>query len=241
MTFCVIPIRYFSHMNIYLLGDSILDNAVYTNGEPSVTEHLNRLLGKTGIATLVAVDGSVTAEVNRQIQKLPPEATYVVLSSRGNDALAHQDLLKQPARSVAQALLLFAEPLQALEADYRQVLEDLRKIGLSGVCCTIYNGWMDEPFRSVVPLALRLFNDVIVSLLIVVLGGIGQFIDTNEEGLRSTGSTTATPSALEQANEAYENDEYQRASELYNEVINRNTRDGVVWYRYADGTELPIS
>lgn len=151
-------------MNICLLGDSILDNAVYTNGEPAVTEHLNRLLGETGKATLLAVDGSVTAQVNRQIQRLPPEATHVILSSGGNDALAHQDLLKQPARSVAQALLLFAEPLQALEADYRRVLENLRETGLPGVCCTIYNGWMDEPVRSVVPLALRLFNDVIVSL-----------------------------------------------------------------------------
>ena len=77
----------------------------------------------------------------------------------------------------------------------------------------------------------------IVILLVVVLGVIGQFIDTDEEGSRSTGSTTATASALEQANEAYENDEYKRASELYSEVINRNTRDGVVWYRYADAKQ----
>jgi hypothetical protein len=200
-------------MNICLLGDSILDNAVYTNGEPSVTEHLNRLLGETGKATLEAVDGSVTAEVNRQIQKLPREATYVVLSSGGNDALAHQDLLKQPARSVAQALvntLLINVPKE------------------------------ENAVSEAKPKKKRRVLKIII-LLIVVLGGIGQFIDTNEGGSRSTGSTTATPSALEQANEAYENDEYQRASELYNEVINRNTRDGVVWYRYADGTELPIN
>ena len=105
----------------------------------------------------------VTTQVSRQLKRLPPEATHVVLSSGGNDALDHQDLLQQSASSVAQALLLFADPLQALEADYRQILENLRKIGLPGMCCTIYNGWMEEPIRSVVPLALRLFNDVIAN------------------------------------------------------------------------------
>lgn len=73
----------------------------------------------------------------------------------------------------------------------------------------------------------------IVILLVVVLGVIGQFVDTDEDGSRSTASTTATESTLEQANEAYDNDEYERATELYGEVINRSTRDGVVWYRYA--------
>ena len=73
----------------------------------------------------------------------------------------------------------------------------------------------------------------IVILLVVVLGVIGLFMDTDERAPRSTGSTTAAVSALEQANEAYDNDEYERATELYSEVIDRNTRDGIVWYRYA--------
>ena len=152
-------------MNICLLGDSILDNATYTDGAPAVTDHLNRLLGGTGRATLIAVDGSVTAQVHRQVRELPADATHLVLSSGGNDALAHEDLLRQPAKSVAQALLLFAEPLRTLEADYRRLLDHLRATGLPVLCCTIYNGWMDEEeARSVVPLALSLFNDVIFRL-----------------------------------------------------------------------------
>ena len=107
-------------MNICLLGDSILDNVTYTDGAPAVTDHLNRLLGGNGRATLLAVDGSVTAQVHRQVRELPADATHLVLSSGGNDALAHEDLLRQPAKSVAQALLLFAEPLRTLEADYRR-------------------------------------------------------------------------------------------------------------------------
>ena len=62
-------------MNICLLGDSILDNATYTDGAPAVTDHLNRLLGGTGRATLIAVDGSVTAQVHRQVRELPAEVT----------------------------------------------------------------------------------------------------------------------------------------------------------------------
>lgn len=164
MTFYFVPCNKNEPMNIYLLGDSILDNAAYTHGDPAVSEHLNHLLGDTGRATLLAVDGSVTAQVERQIQKLPGEATHVVLSSGGNDALAHQDVLLQPAASVVEALLRFDAPLRALETDYRRVLAGIKATGLPGLCCTIYNGWMEEPIRSVVPLALRLFNDVIISL-----------------------------------------------------------------------------
>lgn len=91
-------------MNICLLGDSILDNVTYTDGAPAVTDHLNRLLGGTGRATLIAVDGSVTAQVHRQVRGLPADATHLVLSSGGNDALAHEDLLRQPAKSVSPAL-----------------------------------------------------------------------------------------------------------------------------------------
>ena len=48
-------------MNICLLGDSILDNRAYTRGQPSVVDHLNQILGDGQQATLLAVDGSITA------------------------------------------------------------------------------------------------------------------------------------------------------------------------------------
>lgn len=151
-------------MNICLSGDSILDNAAYTDGQPAVVDHLNRILGRAGKATLLAVDGSVTREVEEQFRALPPGATHVVISSGGNDALEQQSLLLEPVSSVSHALSLFAAPLTALEADYRRVLERLRDTGLPGLCCTIYNGWLEEPVRSIVPYALSLFNDVIFRL-----------------------------------------------------------------------------
>jgi len=152
-------------MNICLLGDSILDNSAYTNGQPSVVDHLNQILGSSHQATLLAVDGSLTAQVPQQVRALPADATHVVVSSGGNDALQHESLLQHRAASVGDALLSFQEPLRELEADYRSVLDDLKKTGLPTICCTIYNGWMEDPLtHTIVPIALSLFNDVIFRL-----------------------------------------------------------------------------
>ena len=158
-------------MNICLLGDSILDNGAYTGGQPAVVDHLNRMLGESGAgsesrrATLLAVDGSLTAEVAHQARALPPDATHFVVSSGGNDALQYQSLLQHSVASVGQAFWVFRDPLQKLEAEYRHVLEELQKTGLPGICCTIYNGWMDDPLaQTIVPIALSLFNDVIFRL-----------------------------------------------------------------------------
>jgi len=158
-------------MNICLLGDSILDNGAYTGGQPAVVDHLNRILGgsvaesENKRATLLAVDGSLTAQVSQQLRNLPPDATHFVVSSGGNDALQYEGHLRHSVASVGQAFEVFRDPLQKLEAEYRQVLKELQKTGLPGICCTIYNGWMDEPLaRTIVPIALSLFNDVIFRL-----------------------------------------------------------------------------
>lgn len=43
-------------MNVCLVGDSILDNAAYTNGDLVVVDRLNRVLGEDGRVTFLAVD-----------------------------------------------------------------------------------------------------------------------------------------------------------------------------------------
>jgi hypothetical protein len=53
--------------HIVLLGDSILDNASYVPGGPSVVEHVRRFLPTGWKATLVAVDGATVSAVFRQI------------------------------------------------------------------------------------------------------------------------------------------------------------------------------
>jgi hypothetical protein len=88
-----------------LLGDSIFDNGRYVPSGPSVIEHLRRALPGGWLATLLARDGAGTAELARQLERLPADATHLVVSVSGNDALNHSGpLLDQTAGSSAGAL-----------------------------------------------------------------------------------------------------------------------------------------
>ena len=64
---------------VVLLGDSIFDNAQYTGGGPDVASQVRNLLPPDG-PSLLAVDGSTTANIPDQVQRLPREATDLVLS-----------------------------------------------------------------------------------------------------------------------------------------------------------------
>ena len=65
--------------SVVLLGDSIFDNGSYTNGEPDVASHLRALLPSWRV-TLCAVDGTTTSDIGPQLDRLPKDATHVLLS-----------------------------------------------------------------------------------------------------------------------------------------------------------------
>lgn len=148
-------------MHITLLGDSVFDNAVYTDGKPSVAQHLQERIGAGASVTLRAEDGSVTQEVGDQLPMIPEATTHLVISSGGNDALSYIEILSEPAGSVAEALDRFRAPLIRFELDYRGLLEEVSKRHLQTYCCTIYYGDFEPPMDTVVPIAVSLFNDVI--------------------------------------------------------------------------------
>lgn len=151
-----------NNYSIALLGDSVFDNAAYTDGDPAVVDHLQRALGSTGRATLCAVDGSVTRQVAAQLDGLPRDTSHLAISSGGNDALQYIDLLTMNATSVGDALARFREPLEVFERDYEVLLERVAGAGIPAWCCTIYNGMMEEPLLAeAAPVAVGLFNDVI--------------------------------------------------------------------------------
>ena len=83
-----------SPRHIVLLGDSIFDNAAYVAGGPDVVAQLRPLLPDGCRATLLAVDGAVVAGVERQIAALPSDASLLVMSAGGNDALGEAHLLQ---------------------------------------------------------------------------------------------------------------------------------------------------
>ncbi len=152
--------------HIVLLGDSIFDNKTYTNGEPDVVTHLRGLLPPGDRATLCAVDGSVTHSLAAQVSTIPRDATHLVVSIGGNDAMGNLSMLEMPVTSTAEALRLFGEQVAAFENDYRSAIRPLLQTGLEVAVCTIYNGAFeafDQPdFGHRARVALMMFNDVIL-------------------------------------------------------------------------------
>ena len=90
--------------HVVLLGDSVFDNAAYVGGGPDVVRHLRAALGAGHRATLAAVDGATIADVPHQLAGVPAEATALVVSAGGNDALAEA--------AVLDALGLAPEPVK---------------------------------------------------------------------------------------------------------------------------------
>ena len=148
---------------IALLGDSIFDNAPYTGGGPSVIDHLRGTLPADWAADLLAIDGSLSTDVPRQLNSLTGLHTHLVLSVGGNDALQRLDVLSAPVHSGEEALVLLAAAAEGFSANYRSVIDRCLGLGMPLVVCTIYNGNFPQPgFQAAVRMALGAFNDVII-------------------------------------------------------------------------------
>ncbi|HEY8382343.1 MAG TPA: SGNH/GDSL hydrolase family protein [Microvirga sp.] len=148
--------------HVVLLGDSIFDNAAYVPGEPDVVRQVEARLPAGWRASLRAVDGAVTRDVDRQLARVPDDATHLVLSVGGNDALRRAGILRQPAQSVAEAVRLLAAEQDGFAADYRTTLDAVLERRLPTVLCTIYDARFPDPQEQrLVVTGLALFNDVI--------------------------------------------------------------------------------
>jgi lysophospholipase L1-like esterase len=150
-------------VHVVLLGDSIFDNAAYTGGAPDVVDLLRRRLPDGWRATLGAVDGGTTESVRGQLRRLPPDATHLVVSAGGNDALGHVDFLGAPAGSTAEALLGLFDIAAGFERRYHAMLAEVLARGLPTAICTIYYPRFPEPtLQKVAVTALAVFNDCII-------------------------------------------------------------------------------
>jgi len=150
-------------MHIVLLGDSIFDNAAYTEGGPDVISQVRQLLPVGWRASLLAVDGATAENVPSQLQRIPPDASHLVLSVGGNDALMNASILHVPADSVSQAVAALAEVSRGFEKNYRRAVAVCRQLSLPLTLCTIYNGcFPDGNYQRLISTALMVFNDVIL-------------------------------------------------------------------------------
>jgi hypothetical protein len=113
-------------------------------------------------ATLLAIDGDVIRGVGRQLQRAPEDASHLIISVGGNDALGHSGLLSETARSVAEALDRLAAVRESFAADYRAMLDAVLARKLPTAICTIYDAAFPDPAtRRIASTALAVLNDVI--------------------------------------------------------------------------------
>jgi hypothetical protein len=147
--------------HIILLGDSIFDNGAYVGGAPDVVRQLRQALPSGWRASLVAIDGDVVSSVPAQLERLPNDASLLVVSAGGNDALGEAWLLRERAGSIGEAVARLAEAQARFASRYSAMLEAVLARRLPTAVCTIYDGNFPPPDGPVIAAALSLFNDAI--------------------------------------------------------------------------------
>ena len=149
--------------HVVLLGDSIFDNAAYVGNAPDVVRQVGQRLPHGSKATLRAVDGGTTEDVREQLRHLPADATHLIVSAGGNDALGYIDFLGASAKSTAEALLGLADIAAEFEGKYRDMLAEVLAYGLPTAICTIYYPRFPEPdLQEIAITGLTVFNDCII-------------------------------------------------------------------------------
>lgn len=149
--------------HIVLLGDSIFDNAAYTQGNPDVISQLQLKLPDTWKATLKAIDGDQINDVYTQLENLPTDASHLFISVGGNDALSCQDILDQQVVSSSEVFSNLADISEQFEQQYQKLLKKVLSLGLATTICTIYNpSFPDRMYQKIAVAALTIFNDAII-------------------------------------------------------------------------------
>jgi hypothetical protein len=146
--------------HVILLGDSVFDNAAYVGRDPNVRRQVKELLPRGSQATLLARDGATLPDLASQLRGLPRDATHLVVSAGGNDALRASGVLDEGAASVAAAVEKLAAVAQRFSRDFAAMLDLALKPELPTAVCTIYEPRYPEPGRrNVAATALTVLND----------------------------------------------------------------------------------
>lgn len=147
--------------HIILLGDSIFDNAAYVRGGPDGVRQLRAKLPEGWGASLAAVDGATARDVPGQVRRLHAEATHLVVSAGGNDALGASHVLYESVSRVGEAVGVLADAADQFAARYAAMIEAVLAIGLPTALCTVYDTPQTDAEARIIRAALSLFNDVI--------------------------------------------------------------------------------
>lgn len=149
--------------HLVLLGDSIFDNKSYVGGGLDVIAHLHQHAPENWQATLRAVDGCVVENVSKQTFDLPDNATHLIISVGGNDAILNADVLQMKVSSSAEVFDKLADYSSTFEFHYCQMLEAVLRLKKPTAVCTIYYPQIPEAFaQKITVAALASFNDIII-------------------------------------------------------------------------------
>jgi hypothetical protein len=149
--------------HVILLGDSVFDNSAYVGAGPDVVAQLRDRLPSGWRASLRAVDGSVVAGLAKQIARIPTDATHLIISAGGNDALGYSSILGAPSRSMADSLMQLADISDEFQMRYRAAITEVVQTGLPTAVCTVYDPRYSDPVqRRLGSTALTIINDVIM-------------------------------------------------------------------------------
>ena len=148
--------------HVVLLGDSVFDNGAYVAGGPDVLAQLREILPQGWRASLNALDGSGVRDVYAQLDRIPNDATHLVVSAGGNDALGEAAFLEERAGSVAEVMAKLADVREQFGTRYRSMLDLVLGRELPTAVCTIYDPrFPDADLRRIATVALTVFNDLI--------------------------------------------------------------------------------
>jgi hypothetical protein len=149
--------------HVVLLGDSVFDNAAYVGDGPDVVTQLRGRLPAGWRASLLAKDGSVMRGILDQLACLPADASHLVVSIGGNDALGYSSVLKTTSHSVVHTLTRLTDIREQFQGDYVEMIGAVLGRGLPTAICTIYEPrYTDLQMRRVASTALMVINDCII-------------------------------------------------------------------------------
>ena len=146
--------------HLVLLGDSIFDNRRYVEGGPAVIDQVSQRMPLGWKASLLAVDGDTSTMALKQLPKVPPHTTHLVLSVGGNDALGCIPGLETAAASVKQGLGWLNKVQTEFRTNYQALTAALLALNKPLMVCTVYDSVPGMPKE--LGTALGLFNDVIL-------------------------------------------------------------------------------
>lgn len=146
--------------HVVLLGDSIFDNAQYVPDRPPVIDQVRQSLPRGWLATSLAVDGHMTEDIGNQLNKIPADATHLIISVGGNDALSEATILREEVSTVGDALGILHTVRVRFQKSYRTMLQALSAINKPTAVCTVYDAIPGlEPAEQT---AIAAFNEVIL-------------------------------------------------------------------------------